>query len=276
MSASNTTWSPPLQPPDYQKKAAREFRHALRGARSKEGAPVRRIFASDPDVDKPALASLLSGAGGRGGGRGGQVRIKLLLSLLWVCSAAPYTTQRPASAFAALLGLDDYQDSGSRRIQQALRDLADRGFVRVQQQGAHSPTIELLSETGNGSRYTSPVEAYNTLSRKEGTSAAELRAHRYFRVPTAYWADGWVSQLSGAATAMYLAMLAEKSPKATEVWFSPSRAEARFGLAASTRKAGIKELQEAGAIATTSRSVSETGRIIDPTRRRNVYRLDIE
>jgi hypothetical protein len=222
------------------------------------------------------LASLLSGVGGQGGGRGGQIRVKLLISLLWICSSAPYSTTRPASAFAALLGLDGYETNGTRRIQQALRDLADRNFVRVIQQGAHSPRIELLSETGDGTAYTSPVETYNALSRKDGTLPSELRAHRYFRVPTAFWTQDWIYRLSGAATAMYLSMLAEKSLNAEEVWFSPSRAEARFGLATSTRKAGIKEQQQLGAVTTTSRSVSDTGRIIDHTRRRNVYRLDIE
>lgn len=257
-------------PPGHQVQAAKEFRRALRGARAREGAPVRRLFASD-ETSKPPLACLLSGPAGPGGGRGGQLRVKVLISLLWVCSSEPFTTRRPASAFAALLGLPAHQENGARRVSQALRDLADRDHIRLIQRGGHSPEIVLLNELRDGSAYESPVEMYNTLSRRGAVSRSTLRRHQYFRVPTEIWTEGWIYRMSGPALAMYLVMLAERTDRSPEVWFSPSRAEARFGMAASTRKKAIKELQELGAITTTSRKVSETGRVIDESRRRNVY-----
>jgi hypothetical protein len=67
----------------YQQVAAKEFADRLGARRRKAGAPVRTIFVSDERVERPPLARLLSGAEGGGGGRGGQLRAKLYLSLLW-------------------------------------------------------------------------------------------------------------------------------------------------------------------------------------------------
>jgi len=80
----------------YQQVAAKEFADRLGARRRKAGAPVRTIFVSDERVERPPLARLLSGAEGGGGGRGGQLRAKLYLSLLWICAKQPYDVARPS------------------------------------------------------------------------------------------------------------------------------------------------------------------------------------
>ena len=88
---------------------------------------------------RPPLAELLSNTTGNGGGgRGGQIRLKLYLSLLWVCAKAPYEATRPARAWAALLGLDDVDGRGARRIHSAFRDLEDRDMVRIRDRGGQA------------------------------------------------------------------------------------------------------------------------------------------
>jgi hypothetical protein len=115
-----------------QKLAASEFAAKLGTRRRSAGAPVRTMFLAGLDPQTPGpVASLLSGSTGNGGGRGGQLRLKLYLSLLWVAARAPYNVVRPARAWAVLLGLPDFETKGVRRIQETLRELEQRGFVKV-------------------------------------------------------------------------------------------------------------------------------------------------
>src|SRR5690349_10721147 len=103
-------------PPDNpdQRIAAREFADFLGANRRRAGAPVRTAFViAEEGRVRPPMAELLSSTtGSGGGGRGGQVRLKLYLSLLWVCAKAPYEAIRPARAWAALLGLEDIEGRG--------------------------------------------------------------------------------------------------------------------------------------------------------------------
>ena len=57
------------------------------------------------------------------------------------------------------------------------------------------------------------------------------------------------------------------------VWFSPSRARERFGLAPSTRRDGLDHLRALGLTDRTTRVISENGAYIDFTRRRNVHTI---
>ncbi len=239
---------------------------------------MRTLFVSDEAVDRPPLAGLLSGTGsGGGGGRGGHVRAKLYVSLLWVAAKSPYTVSRPARAWAALLGLPDPETSGVRRVQQALRDLQDRKFIELEDRGGQPSLITMLSETGTGRPFVPAPEAYNDAQVKK-KSPRILARHQYFRVPSALWTEGHISQLSGAGFAMLLALLSEVRGQAPEqgVWFSPDRAKARFGFAASTRREGLDQLRDLGLVHTTTRSVSERGTYIDFARRRNVHVVTLE
>lgn len=73
---------------------------------------------------------------------------------------------------------------------------------------------------------------------------------------------------------MLLALLSERRDSENQtVWFSPARASARFGFAASTRTQGLKELRLLGLVRTTTKTVSETGAFIDFARRRSVHEV---
>lgn len=260
---------------DAQQRAAREFAERLGARRRDAGAPVRRIFVSDEHVERPTLARLLSGTGtGGGGGRGGQLRVKLYLSLLWVCAKEPYNVALPARAWAALLGLPDHENRGVRRIQQTLRELEDRRLVRLEDRGGLPTRVFPLNEKGDGSAFLPAPEAHSRLQQTAGESV--LREHRYFRVPTTLWTKGHVAQLSGPGLAMLLALLSERRGNPEPgVWFSPARATDRFGFAASTRAQGLAQLRALGLVRTTVRTVSENGAYIDFARRRNVHEVTL-
>lgn len=256
--------------------AAGEFARRLGARRRDAGAPVRNFFvADDREGIKPPLAQLLSGSPTGGGGRGGQLRLKLYLSLLWVCAAAPYEAIRPGRAWAGLLGLDDPEKHGARRVQEAFRDLQQRGMVQIRDRGGNASGVTVLSDFGTAGPYQPPADTYNQL-KMQGLSSTELAVHRYFRVPSTLWTTGLISRLDGPGLAMLLVLRCEQQSRdGTPVWFSPDRALNRFGLAESTRRQGLEQLRAQGVVTTVSRKLSESGDFIDVYRHRKVHTLTL-
>jgi hypothetical protein len=250
--------------------AAGEFVKRLGSRRAESGAPVRNAFVSSIRGELPPLALLL-----RGGGRGGQLRVKLYISLLWVCAAKPYETAYPARAWAALLGLDDHETKGVRRIHEALRDLVDHKLITVQDRGGLPSLVTLLQEDGSGADYEPPSEVYNRLAQAKADPEV-LARHRYFRIPSKIWTEGHIARLSGPCLAMLLVLLCEgRGVRNAPVWFTPDIARERFRLADTTRTKGLQGLRELGLMRTTQAVVSQDGVYIGFQRRRNVHTLTV-
>ncbi|GAB3866285.1 hypothetical protein GCM10029963_78450 [Micromonospora andamanensis] len=169
--------------PETALRAADDF---VRRIGKRAGAPVRNVFVSALGDEVPPLAALL-----RGGGRGGVVRVKLYLSLLWVCAAAPYQASYPARAWAALLGLPDYETKGVRRIHEATRDLMDHQFIVAQDRGGQPSLLTLLDESGAGEIYLPPSDSYNNLAARKAPStscnATATSRSPHGSGPTATW-----------------------------------------------------------------------------------------
>lgn len=258
----------PVELVGLARKAAGEFAAKLGSRRVESGAPVRNVFVTSLDGELPPLAALL-----RGGGRGGQTRVKLYLSLLWVCTAAPYEASYPARAWAALLGLEDHEGKGARRIHEAIRDLADRRLITAQDRGGRPSALRLLDESGSGEPYVPPSESYNRL-RNLRVGGEVLRHHQYFKIPSRLWTEGHIARLSGPGIAMLLVLVCERrGSRDGEVWFTPDIAQERFQLAPATRTAGLKELRDLGLLQTRKAVVSQDGMFINFYRRRNVHTL---
>jgi hypothetical protein len=209
------------------------------------------------------------------GGRGGQVRLKTYLSMLWLAAAPPHDVSYPARAWATLLDLPDPQGKGARRINDAISWLEKEKFVTVASQPGYPNRVTLLSELGNGERYRVPGEVYNK-ARTSGADPADLSAHRYLQIPPAFWTSGWMCTLSGAGTAMFLVLLAERVGKSDdqELWFSPEVASLRYSLSHDTRSAGLQELRRAGLVSAKRRPVASD--VFDVQRFRNVYVLHMD
>ncbi|WP_392838523.1 hypothetical protein [Streptomyces sp. LN500] len=243
--------------------AAEQAQQRAGGART---AAVRHRFISrsSPDEQAPPLARLLRG----GGGRGGSARLKLYLSMLWLSrnEDAPLYTY-PAHQWALLMGLDDPERSGARRIQEAIRWLDREGFVlQERQQGAPSH-IRLLSDTGDGRPYRAPGLAMRKATKQE--KAANL----YVQLAAGFWTKGWVAHLSGAAIAMYLVLLHEQMGEENKsVWIAPRMGQERFDLSDETRRKGLKELVDQNLAAVRKRPLHQ-GLFNEAYRTRNVYDL---
>lgn len=260
-----TVWTP--------SEESLEVARAIKARMGKRNhAPIRTTFIGSyalsqekPDA-VPPMARILRG------GRGGEVRLKLELSFLWFAVNPPHDLTFPSRVWATLIGLDDPEGRGTRRVRQAITALAAENLIRVVGQAGRPNKIFLLDEGGNDNSYVLPGEAYN----KSKGSGQEWR-HRYIQIPDTLWTNGWVATLSGAALAMLLVLFAElgqKDASKTDIWFSPSQAKKIYGLSEDTRSKGLRELRGAGLITARKRSASKD--VLDFRRLRNMYRIELE
>lgn len=212
---------------------------ALAESVRRDSCPVRRSFIqrAEGETEPTPLARLLrtrESVGGKGGG----LRISLLLTLIWVTARPPYSTSRVAPYWAELLGRDDPQGEGARVIRDCLHELNERGFIQIATRGARSEIVLLnestpVDERGRPNLYQPP---YNESA--------------YVPIPRAFWTEGLAGTLSGAAVAMYLCGLALTRHDQPEFFVSSQKFEERFGISRSSRKRGIAELTQHGVIST--------------------------
>lgn len=260
---TSDTHSPSERRPSPQAlSAAAALAQRARG----RSAQLRRVFVEREDVAAPTpLAQMIRG------GRGGEVRLKTYLSMLFIAGAAPYDVSYPARAWATLLDLDKPETKGARRVNEAVSWLEANNFVTVANNPGQPSRVTLLNERGKGEKYEVPGEVYNKVRGKEGADIA--RRNRYIKIPPEFWTSGWLSVLSTPAVSMYLILLcAQTSEDVSEVWFSPDQASKVYSLSADTRSRGLAELREAGLVSVRRRALSND--VFDVQRFRNAYTLD--
>ncbi len=241
-------------------------------SRRRNSTPVRKLFvraASADDADPP-LARLV-----QVGGRGGGVALKLYLALIWRCSGEPFETSKPHRAWATLLGLEDPEGKGARRIASALKTLRELGLVTVRRVPAEPNVVGLLDESLDGSPYLLPSNEYARAPK--GDQGDAQRAHNlYFKVPSRLWLEGDIQSLETPGLAMLLILLAEQADGPNPVWFSTTAFPARYRLSQKTRAAGTRELELRGLVRVDRVPVSDVpGRtsVFDRRRTRNLYSL---
>lgn len=204
------------------------------------------------------------------GGRGGSVRLRLHLSLLWASAAPPHDTSFPARFWATLLGLPDPETSGARRIKAAINWLEENRFIDIEPQKGRQPRLQLLHESGDGQPYEPPGAV---LARNRGKSILDGSwvPELYTKVPAHVWTNGWMARLSGPGIAVLLTLL--RTPDAnSEIWYSPDFAHSTFGFSEETRTTGLRQLEHLGAVERHRRTV---GGDFDQRRYRNTYTLTL-
>ncbi len=255
---------PPKEPSERALRLANTLSERLKG----RAAKIRFDFVRNPEgvPGPPPLAQLLRG------GRGGNVRLKLLLSLLWVAGGGSddrhKTNAYPARAWAGLLDLPDPETNGQRRIRDAVQWLEAKEFVRTDKQPGKPMALQLLLEDGSGKAYFDPAEhAHTKKAGKQAMTASDL----YISLPNSFWTDGWLVTLSGRALAMLLVLAEVTFSEREWDWVSPARARQRYGLSEDTWSRGIAELKERGIIEIRKRPVGEDE--FDFHRVRNIYKV---
>lgn len=235
------------------------------------GAQIRNDFIVAKSADQPpAMTRLL-----RGGRGGGAVKLKVLLSMLWVAVAEPHNVTEPARVWATLIGLEDPEGRGAARVNAAIRTLTDLGYLKRERRAGRPSRLYLMDETGSGAEYTKP-SAYWAPGAERSDAVSDR--FRYTVLPSEFWVNGWICVLSGSAVAMYLALLQQSNIKAGKVtrqnfWFSPSVAARRYGLTDITRSKALRELENHQLIGISS---GVTGRALSHLRVRNTFTVDLD
>lgn len=211
----------------------------------------------------PPLAQLLRG------GRGGEVRLKLLLGLLWAAGGGDerhMTNAYPARAWATLLDLPDPEGNGQRRIRDATQWLEAHGFIRAHRQAGKPTVFEIRREDGSGLAYTDPAAAISKIE-------DEKERWREFHVtlPEEFWTDGWAVRLSGRALAILLVIGQLTYTKKQWDYVRPRKARERYTLSEDTWSRGVAELKAHGIVKI--RRVKIADDVFELRRVRNEYGL---
>jgi len=189
------------------------------------------------------------------GGHGGEVRLKLYLTVTLLATKAPYEITREIAGrtWAEMLGLPNPDINGARRITDALAWLHRERFLEVQRRSGRPPTLRMLDPTGDGTPYRRPTMPYITL-------------------PVGYWDEQWITVLSGIGTALLIVLLDLVGGRRRDPSQSLSAAErTRYGLSADSWTRATKELRDHGIINAT-REVGSSG--LEWRRVRNVYSVN--
>ncbi len=217
-------------------------------------APIREGFVRAHSETRPPLSRIMTG-----GGRGGEVRLKLYLSMLWIAAAPPYETTFPSRGWAELLGLWDPETAGARRVADALVWLASERLVRTQPMQGKPSVVYLLDDAGRGIAYKPPGVVHE----------------RYLKLPPSFWMQGWHVVLSAAAIALLLVLRDQQSLEPNKsIWVSPSRARELYMLSPDTWTKGTHELQDHGLVSIAHIPVSADA--FGWRRVRNTYRFEMQ
>lgn len=222
-----------------QEAGANLARRLSRGGLPLRNCPIRTEFLrrnNEHDAVPPMMAML-----GSGGGRGGGVRLKLYLSLLWASPGGDHDTKFEATDWARLMGLPRYSTNGKRRVYEALNWLADHNFIEKHGRPGLPSTVVVLDESGSGASYTKP----SSLSSKGGEPS-------YRQLQSAWWTNAWVAALSGRALAFWLVLMDESNngTKPDDVWLSESQTSRKYVISPYLRQRAMKELKHFDLITT--------------------------
>lgn len=247
---------------------ARDIARHLNERLGRESVPVRAAFIASPSpAMPPPLTQLLRG------GRGGEVKVKLLLSMIWVAAAAPYDVTQPARVWAELLGLPDPEVKGAARVNAAIRRLVESGYLSAMKRPGQPSRLTLQNELGTGEEYSHPGAVWDSV--KEADARIRRQTPRYTRLPIELWTAGWIAALSGPALAMLVILLeSARGQPPKDLWFAPSVAAARYGLNEATRKKGLDELEQYRLISVGRALVVRDS--LSTRRKRNTYSILVE
>lgn len=191
------------------------------------------------------------------GGRGGEVRLKLYLTMILVATRKPHeiTDEIPASVWAEMLDLSEPKTVGARRVSDALQWLQTNRYVLLDSKRGRPPKIALLSVSGDGTPY----------ARGQG---------QYISVPLDLWQHHWITNLSGRSVALLLILLDLQGGRTPgDPPSLTANRRKRYDVSDDTWKRAQDELVSAGLLHVDPR---KTGDIFEVRRVRNTYWIDLD
>jgi hypothetical protein len=126
--------------------------------------------------------------------------------------------------WAQALGLPQSETKGARRIRDALKWLEGTRLIKVKRVKEHNPRIYLMSQGATGGAYKRP----------------RPRGEIYASLPVAFWANGWILEMSAAAIAVLLILLQlQYGSEGEPIWI---RSAWQYDLSGDTWTRGTGEL----------------------------------
>jgi hypothetical protein len=222
---------------------------AVRHSKRKTGIRVPGVFVRDSEGEPaaPPLAGLLQG--------GGEIRIKVLLTVLMMATRPPHETKVSAKDLAAMLNLPRPDKAGARRVSKALGDLERAGLVRRELRPGYVPSTTVLNPAGD----------------RQEWDDTELEPG-YVSLPVDLWRRGWIIALSGRAIAFLLILQENTNGRPHHEAWIPGHRKLQYGLSDDTWTKATKELRQAGLLDIRE----EIHAYYSEPRRRNVYTLHLD
>jgi len=222
-------------------------RMVKRSKRAKQ-VPFAKEFLQSPS-GSPPLSQLIQG------GRGGEVRLKLYLTITMIATRAPHELNSPSPGWwAQLIGVTG--KTPSRRVATGLRWLAQHDFIRLTPRVGNYPVITLLDPALSKEPYVRPL----------------ANGSRYISLPLEIWTQGWILDLSATELALLMVLLDIQQGK-DQARYATGYDRVAYGLSPDTWTRATKTLAERGLLRV--RRVPQGGEF-DYRRMRNVYRVNRE
>jgi hypothetical protein len=216
--------------------------------------PLSFVLAPEGETHTP-LSRLIQG------GRGGEVRLRLYLTIAMMATKRPYDINLVPnpSRWAELLALPP--DTGPRRVSSNLKWLADddHPYIALERRPGRPAKIQLLDPGLSGARYVRPAE-------QAGVS-------RYLGVPFELWRNRWILSLSATGLALLLVLIEHQGGYGKQGRYVMRQRRERYGLSPDTWTLARKELENHNLL-TVGRTPQGTE--FDYRRMRNTYWVDLE
>lgn len=229
--------------------AVERLEGAVERAKRKSAVPFPPSFIQSRDeTSTPPLARMIQG------GRGGEVRLRVYLTMSLMATRRPFDIRTPPTpaGWSRLLALPPA--TGPRRVSDALTWLGNNNLIQMERRSGATSSIALLDPGGFGGPYVRPSEA-----------------GRYVSVPLGFWSNGWILDLSPVATALLLALLDSQGGHRGHRYIVASR-KRRYGLSSDSWTRGRYELEHHGLLDVKR---APQGSDFDPERMRNAYLVDV-
>lgn len=225
-------------------------------------APVRRgFFRVDADGYEPLVPGERTPLSAMAvGGQGGEVRLKLFLTVVWLAARHPHHVRdKTAGAYAHLFGLQQPETNGAKRVAAAIDWLVEHKFVTADRKNGR-PAVLTLRHERTKETYTRP---------KPDNEGKVAPADIWVGIPSELWSQGWIAVLSGTALTTLIIILDESLgrpevkgeertgrsgttymhiTKSGWVWIAESVLESRCRVSYDLWGKGLKELRAHGLI----------------------------
>jgi hypothetical protein len=179
-----------------------------------EATPIRKGF-----LQRKVSGKILPGPLATLVRRHDELGLVLYLLLVTAATAYPWDCTREAVVWARALNLQVKDGYDTVAISRAWRRLEALGLVKRQRKG-RSSSPHLLREDGSRQKYT--------------------RGSPYFRLPFAFWREGWHQRLHLPGKAMLLIAL----DLPDDFRLPTERAKDWYGISADTAERGLQELRD--------------------------------